>query len=169
MTITTRATTSSRWIKLPPMLKPNPRSHKTNNTATSVQSIIFSCPSLGDYLDSVRELERRIQVTEKQHSESPFDLPERLMGADPDYFIQKKLAKTEQGLSFFGKEALADYMRCFRNPATIHAMCEDYRATAGVDLAMDTADLAAGRRIETPLLVLWGATGAVGRPNLPST
>ncbi len=98
----------------------------------------------------------------------PFDLPERLMGADPDYFIRKKLAKTEQGLSFFGEEALAEYMRCFRNPATIHAMCEDYRATAGVDLAMDTADLAAGRRIETPLLVLWGATGAVGRLQKPA-
>ena len=98
----------------------------------------------------------------------PFDLPERLMGADPDYFITKKLAKTEQGLSFFGKEALAEYMRCFRNPATIHAMCEDYRATAGVDLAMDTADFAAGRRIETPLLLLWGATGAVGRLQKPA-
>jgi haloacetate dehalogenase len=98
----------------------------------------------------------------------PFDLPERLMGADPDYFIRKKLAKTEQGLGFFGKEALAEYMRCFRNPATIHAMCEDYRATASVDLAVDTADFAAGRRIETPLLLLWGATGAVGRLQKPA-
>ena len=51
------------------------------------------------------------------------------MGADPDWFIQKKLAKTPQGLEFFGKEALAEYMRCFRNPETIHAICEDYRAT----------------------------------------
>ncbi|MBV9968719.1 MAG: alpha/beta hydrolase, partial [Xanthobacteraceae bacterium] len=98
----------------------------------------------------------------------PFDLPERLMGADPDYFITKKLAKTTQGLSFFGTAALAEYMRCFRNPATIHAMCEDYRATAGVDLAMDTADFAAGRRIEAPLLLLWGATGAVGRLHAPA-
>ena len=57
-----------------------------------------------------------------------------MMGADPDWFIQKKLAKTPQGLEFFGKEALAEYMRCFRNPETIHAMCEDYRATFGVDL-----------------------------------
>ncbi len=52
------------------------------------------------------------------------------MGADPDWFIQKKLAKTAQGLAFFGKEALAEYMRCFRNPETIHAICEDYRATS---------------------------------------
>jgi haloacetate dehalogenase len=93
----------------------------------------------------------------------PYDFPERLMGADPDYYISKKLAKTAQGLSFFGKEALAEYMRCFRDPATIHARCEDYRATFGVDLAMDTEDFAAGRKITCPVLLLWGATGGVGR------
>ena len=93
----------------------------------------------------------------------PFDLPERLMGSDPDYFIRKKLAKTEQGLSFFGAEALTEYMRCFRNPATIHAICEDYRATFGVDLDMDEVDFKAGRKIECPVLLLWGATGGVGR------
>jgi haloacetate dehalogenase len=93
----------------------------------------------------------------------PFDLPERLMGADPDYFIRTKLAKTKQGLSFFDERALAEYIRCFRNPATIHAMCEDYRATFGVDLEMDTKDFEAGRRIICPLLLLWGATGGVGR------
>jgi haloacetate dehalogenase len=93
----------------------------------------------------------------------PEPLPEKMMGADPDWFIQKKLAKTPQGLSFFGKEALAEYMRCFRDPATIHAICEDYRATFGVDLDMDEADVKAGRKIACPLLLLWGATGGVGR------
>ena len=93
----------------------------------------------------------------------PYDLPERLMGADPDYFIRRKLAKTEQGLSFFDPDALAEYMRCFRDPATIHAICEDYRATFGVDLDMDTADFEAGRKIVCPVLLLWGATGGVGR------
>jgi haloacetate dehalogenase len=97
----------------------------------------------------------------------PYDLPERLMGADPDYFIRTKLAKTKQGLSFFDERALAEYMRCFRNPATIHAMCEDYRATFGVDLEMDTEDFEAGRRITCPLLLLWGATGGVGRNHKP--
>jgi haloacetate dehalogenase len=47
-------------------------------------------------------------------------------------------------------------------------MCEDYRATAGVDLAMDTVDFAAGRKIATPLVLLWGATGAVGRIHKPA-
>jgi haloacetate dehalogenase len=54
-------------------------------------------------------------------------------------------------------------MRCFRNPATIHAMCEDYRATHTVDLAMDTLDFDAGRKVGCPVAVLWGATGGVGR------
>ena len=98
----------------------------------------------------------------------PYDLPERLMSADPDFYITRKLAKTAQGLSFFGKEALEDYKRCFRNPATVHAMCEDYRATATVDFAMDTEDFAAGRKIACPTLLLWGATGAVGRNHQPA-
>jgi len=97
----------------------------------------------------------------------PYDLPERMMGADPDWFIKKKLAKTEQGLSFFNKEALAEYMRCFRDPATIHAICEDYRATFGVDLDMDTADFKEGRKVDCPVLLLWGATGGVGRNHSP--
>ena len=97
----------------------------------------------------------------------PAPLPEKMMGADPDWFIQKKLAKTPQGLEFFGKEALAEYMRCFRDPETIRAICEDYRATFGVDLEMDTKDFDAGRKISTPLLLLWGATGGVGRNHQP--
>ena len=98
----------------------------------------------------------------------PFDMPERMMGADPDWFIEKKLAKTKQGLSFFDPEALAEYKRCFRNPETIHAICEDYRACAGVDFDMDTGDFAAGRKIDVPMLLLWGATGGVGRNSKPS-
>src|SRR5258707_11484780 len=87
----------------------------------------------------------------------PYDLPERLMGADPDYFIEKKLAKTEQGLSFFDPAALAEYKRYFRDRATIHAMCEDYRATHGVDLDIVTADLRAGRKIISLTLYLTNA------------
>jgi haloacetate dehalogenase len=89
------------------------------------------------------------------------------MSADPDYFITKKLSKTKQGLAFFNPEALEEYKRCFRNPETVHAMCEDYRATHGVDLEMDTRDFAAGRKIACPVLLLWGATGGVGRNHNP--
>ena len=98
----------------------------------------------------------------------PAPMPEKMMGADPDWFIEKKLAKTQQGLSFFHPEALAEYKRCFRNPDTIHAICEDYRACAGIDFDMDTKDFEAGRKIECPALILWGASGGVGRNSNPS-
>jgi haloacetate dehalogenase len=98
----------------------------------------------------------------------PAPMPERLMSADPDFFITRKLAKTAKGLSFFGPQALEEYKRCFRNPETVRAMCEDYRATATVDLEMDTVDFAAGKRITCPSLILWGATGSVGRHQRPA-
>ena len=97
----------------------------------------------------------------------PFDMPERMMGFDPDWFIEKKLAKTKQGLSFFDKAALDEYKRCFRNPETIHAICEDYRAGAGIDLEHDDKDFKAGRKVECPVLLLWGASGGVGRNHNP--
>ena len=71
----------------------------------------------------------------------PFDLPERLIGADPDYYLERKMGALGGGLDFFDPRALAEYKRCFRDPATIHATCEDYRAAASIDLAHDEADL----------------------------
>jgi len=97
----------------------------------------------------------------------PYDMPERMMGFDPDWFIEKKLAKTKQGLSFFNKEALAEYKRCFRNPETIHAICEDYRAGASIDLEHDEKDIKTGHKIGCRVLLLWGATGGVGRNHDP--
>lgn len=58
-------------------------------------------------------------------------------------------------------EAYAEYLRAFRNPATIHATCEDYRAAASIDLEHDRADL--DRKIECPVLVLWGERGPMHR------
>jgi haloacetate dehalogenase len=92
-----------------------------------------------------------------------FPTPEKMMGADPEFFIRRKLSKTDQGTSFFHPEALAEYIRCIRNPAVIHAMCEDYRATVSCDLEMDTADFDAGRKVDVPTMLLWGAKGGVGR------
>ncbi|HEY0223781.1 MAG TPA: alpha/beta hydrolase, partial [Pseudolabrys sp.] len=97
----------------------------------------------------------------------PAPLPEKMMGADPDWFIEKKLAKTKQGLSFFHPVGLEEYKRCFRNPETIHAICEDYRACASIDLDMDSKDFEAGRKVDCPSLILWGATGGVGRNSRP--
>jgi haloacetate dehalogenase len=98
----------------------------------------------------------------------PHPTPETMMGADPEFFIRRKLSKSAAGTSFFAPEALAEYIRCISNPETIHAMCEDYRATFGVDLAMDTEDFAAGRKVKCPALVLWGEKGGVGRNHKPA-
>ena len=60
-------------------------------------------------------------------------------------------------------ETGAAYRRIYEDPAAIHAMCEDYRASAGMDLEIDAADLARGRKIECPLNVLWGDSASMGR------
>jgi len=91
----------------------------------------------------------------------PYDLPERLIGADPDYYLEFKAGAWGRTENAFGPEALAEYKRCFRDPATIHASCEDYRAAAGIDLEHDAKDL--DKKIACPLLALWGAKGVVGR------
>lgn len=91
----------------------------------------------------------------------PFDLPERLIGADPVYYLRKKLGALSGGLSSFDPRALREYERCFSNPETIHASCEDYRAAATIDLEHDAAD--AHQHIACPVLALWGDQGVVNR------
>ncbi|MBT0960046.1 alpha/beta fold hydrolase [Denitromonas iodatirespirans] len=91
----------------------------------------------------------------------PDGLPERMIGADPDYYLHEKLHRWAAPGARFDAAALAEYRRCFAWPETIHASCEDYRAAAGIDLAHDAADRA--RRIACPLLVLWGDQGFVQR------
>lgn len=85
----------------------------------------------------------------------PYPMPERLIGADPDafYFRIKR--------DIFDPEAFAEYRRAFTDPATIHAMCEDYRAGAGIDTALDLADMGERRRIACPVLALWGARASM--------
>jgi haloacetate dehalogenase len=93
----------------------------------------------------------------------PNPTPETMISADPEFFLRRKLSKTAQGTSFFDPRALAEYLRCIRNPETVYGMCEDYRATFGVDLEMDGADFKAGRKVTCPAMILWGANGGVGR------
>src|SRR5512139_1821286 len=89
----------------------------------------------------------------------PFDLPERLIAADPEFYWRRHTSREPKGPDFFAADALSDYLRCFCEPATIHAVCEDYRAAASIDMEHDEADRRAGRRIEPPLLALWGRRG----------
>jgi haloacetate dehalogenase len=93
----------------------------------------------------------------------PFDLPERMIGADPLFYLHRKLGGWGSGSAIFDPRALAEYERCFSDPATIHASCEDYRAAASIDLEHDDADAAAGRKVTCPLLALWGEKGVVHR------
>jgi haloacetate dehalogenase len=85
----------------------------------------------------------------------PAPLPERLIMADPDWFWRWHTTRGPR--DFFAQEALNDYLECFRDPETVRAICEDYRAAASIDCDHDAADQKAGRRIRSPLLVLWGA------------
>ncbi|MEJ6388180.1 alpha/beta fold hydrolase [Gymnodinialimonas ulvae] len=91
----------------------------------------------------------------------PFDLPERMIGSDPEYFLRKHIAGQVKVPGSVGEEVIAEYLRCYRDPATIHAICEDYRAAAGVDLDHDRADATA--RVACPLWAVWGARGVVGQ------
>jgi haloacetate dehalogenase len=92
----------------------------------------------------------------------PAPLPETLIGAAPSFYLRAKLGGWgSEGLAPFDALALAEYERCFADPATLHAMCEDYRAAATIDLAHDRAD--AERRIDCPVHVLWGERGVVQR------
>ncbi|MEQ9606878.1 MAG: alpha/beta hydrolase, partial [Kiloniellaceae bacterium] len=90
---------------------------------------------------------------------APF--PEKLLTADLDYYIDYKLNKKGVGLSIFDPRAMAEYKRC-TTPAQIHAVCEDYRATVGVDFEMDKADYGK-RKLSCPLLVFWGSNSHCGR------
>lgn len=86
-----------------------------------------------------------------------FDLSERLIGADPDDFLDRTLRKMTRYRDRLAPEAVAAYRAAFRRPAVRHAMMNDYRAAATTDLDHDKADRAAGRRLGCPVLVTWEA------------
>ncbi len=93
----------------------------------------------------------------------PAPLPETLINADAEFYLRKKIGSGSAGMSPFSPEALAEYLRCFGDPATVHANCEDYRAAASIDLEHDRIDEKAGRKIGCPLLALWGKNGVIER------
>jgi haloacetate dehalogenase len=90
----------------------------------------------------------------------PHPLPERMIGADPEFFLRKHIEGQVKIPGATPEAVIQEYLRPYRDPATIHAICEDYRAAAGIDLEHDAAD--AGSRIRAPLLALWGGRGTVG-------
>lgn len=93
----------------------------------------------------------------------PPPLPEALIASDPVRYVRSVMGSRHAGLAPFDPEALAEYERCIALPGTATSICEDYRASAGIDLDHDRTDIAAGRRLTQPLRVLWGEHGTVGR------
>ena len=93
----------------------------------------------------------------------PAPLPERLIEADPEQYLLSVMGSRSAGLQPFTAPALAEYVRCIQLPGTARGICEDYRASASIDLEHDREDIDAGRHLNLPVLVLWGAQGTVGR------
>ena len=93
----------------------------------------------------------------------PSPLPEALIESDPVRYVRSTMGGRYAGLGPFAPEAMAEYERCISRPGSARGICEDYRASAGIDLVHDREDIAADRRLAQPLRVLWGAHGVVGR------
>ncbi|MGC1332608.1 alpha/beta fold hydrolase [Pseudomonas sp.] len=93
----------------------------------------------------------------------PAPLPETLLEANPEGYLRSVMGSRSAGLAPFTEQAFAEYLRCLQRPGSAMGICEDYRASASIDLAHDRADLERGHGLTLPLLVLWGAEGTVGR------
>ncbi|MEM9797157.1 MAG: alpha/beta hydrolase [Pseudomonadota bacterium] len=90
----------------------------------------------------------------------PAPLPERMILADPDWYWCRKCCCGPAGAALFVRPALEEYLDCWRNPATVSAACEDYRAARGIDLIHDNAEV---EPMPVPVHALWGRDGAIER------
>jgi len=99
----------------------------------------------------------------------PAPLPETLINASAIAYLEAKLASWtgDHSLKSFTPAALEAYRNAFRDPVRVHATCEDYRAGATIDRALDDADRGAGRKITAPLLALWGTKGIPAKGESP--
>jgi len=123
--------------------------------------VLDIAPTLTMYADTSQEFATRYVWWFFQIQ--PFPVPENLIGFDPAYYLRHHLEVQNKTPGAIAPEALREYLRCYCCRATIHAVCEDYRAAASLDLDHDRANDAAGRRVTAPLLALWGARGTVAR------
>ena len=89
----------------------------------------------------------------------PPPLPEEMLAGRVPFNVLGRVGRDQPDLSKFAGEAVAEYVRCFDDPAAIHASCEDYRAAGSIDLEHDRADR--GRKLQMPVLALWGAQGVI--------
>jgi haloacetate dehalogenase len=96
----------------------------------------------------------------------PDGLPETMIGKDPEYYLRETLRRWAKPGFSFASEAMAEYVRCFKDPACIHAACEDYRAGGTIDFEHDTQDFGK-KKIVCPVLALWGERGIARRSDDP--
>ena len=94
-------------------------------------------------------------------------IPERLLGNEPEFWIRTTIEHLLAPGASIEPAVMAEYIRCFSDPATITATCADYRAGATTDLADDNASAAAGQKVTCPVLVLWGERSFVGKEYQP--
>lgn len=98
------------------------------------------------------------------HLIQPSPLPENMIGGNAEAYLHNKLGGWGTGgMAHIEPQALAEYARCFCRPEAIHTACEDYRASAGIDLEHDRASRARSEKIACDTLVLWGERGVVQR------
>ena len=90
----------------------------------------------------------------------PDGLPEKMIASDPEYFLRRHIAGQVKIEGSVEESAIAEYLRSYSDPATLHAICEDYRAAASIDLDHDQVDQTS--RINAPLLAIWGEQSVVG-------
>ncbi len=91
------------------------------------------------------------------------ELPERLIGADIEGWTRWVLDRWAGDARPIDPAAVDEYVAGMSSPGAVHASCEDYRAAASIDLELDDADVSAGRRVQAPLLALWGDEGRMGQ------
>lgn len=92
----------------------------------------------------------------------PEPVPETMIGANPEYWLKNHMGR-HAGTGIFSPDRWAEYLQGASNPQSMHAMCEDYRAAATIDLVHDRADREQGKKLQTPLKVLWGEHGLVNK------
>ena len=127
-----------------------------------VEKVVFLdiAPTLTMYEDTHKEFATKYVWWFLQIQPEP--MPEHLIGLDPVYYLRDHLFAQGKTPGAVTPEAMAEYIRCYCTRGTIHAVCEDYRAAASIDLDMDRADEAAGRKIRAPVHALWGELATVG-------
>jgi haloacetate dehalogenase len=97
-----------------------------------------------------------------------YGIPEHLIAADPGYWVRSLTSQLIGDAASIEPVVMEDYIRCFRDPATIAGTCADFRSSLSTDFAHDEESTAAGQKIECPVLVLWGTQGMVSGADLLS-